>query len=1089
MKIINRYTLKQIIVGFMLVLISMTVLVWLTQSLRMIDMIVTKGVSVKIFLKLTVLVLPNFLQILSPLVLFAVALFTLIRMQSDKELMVMQAVGMSPKNIMKPIFGMGCVLALMGYALSFWIIPAANAEMREMKWKIRNDISHLLLQEGQFNVVGDGLTLYIKERTNAGQVKGILAYEIKKNQKVSVLSATHGTVFQEPDGIRVEFYDGSRQEYNPTTKQYSILKFDKYAMNFAETEEGGGRKLDVRELSMAELWNKKLADVGNQAPLWRKHKVEFVKRLIQPIYNITFLFLVIFGVLSGYYNRRGQVGRINMTVLMALVVQSLALVFENLAGKNLWCLILLVLNVFLPILFVGKGLALIQKGWAACTKIMLWRPWKAGVILLLLGATQAVAGVDIKIAPVNTKAPVDFEADSVSYNQKKNELNAKGNVVLKQDGMTVETDKITFNKTENVIKAPSEIKITTKDGTVAHTENGVLTGDLSAMTSGKTDVLFYEGSFMGAETMERKENGDAYLTDAVYTPCDRCEGKAPLWQLHSKHVKDDAEAQDLIFTHSFFEVKDVPVFYVPYFRIPDFTVKRRSGFLTPGWSSTREMRHTVSLPYFLNLADNQNLIVTPMIAPDHFPMGLLDYQGVFEEGALNIKLSGTKNRGERSKEGHIRADFRYDITEDWKLSGELYKVSTDTYFRRYKLPGIDDTNPFLTSFLAAERFGNRNYFRFKTYSFQSLQNGVSSLSIPILLPVMDYQYNTAPLADNGLYAYTNVNAMMFNNREHFKSNRLSVTEGVKIPYIGFGGIALDMEGYIRADGYAVDTGRYSFADRRANETYNTGRFYPNFSTTVRYPFVRNDEDSTQIFEPIVMFVASGNGGNDEKIPNVDSLVFDFDDTDLFSTNRFSGYDRVEPGQRINYGLKWSQFNHKKKQSILALVGQSYRFDDDELMAGLMGYDKSHFSNYVGRIQISIPYLTFFYRARLEQKKLKAQKNEIGVGVGAAPLKLGLSYVMRKAYRIGDNRYSAREEIVYRASSQLTKNLSLSGSYRYNLAGKDGKGEPVKYTASMRYDNECTAFIFDVEKSFTRDRNYKGSFSFMGKVILKTLGGM
>ena len=116
MKIIDRYTLRQIVVGFVLVLTTMTALVWLTQSLRMIDMIVTKGVSAGIFLELTVLVLPNFLQILSPLGLFAVALFTLIRMQADKELMVMQAVGMNAQDIMRPIFKCGIVLMILGYA-------------------------------------------------------------------------------------------------------------------------------------------------------------------------------------------------------------------------------------------------------------------------------------------------------------------------------------------------------------------------------------------------------------------------------------------------------------------------------------------------------------------------------------------------------------------------------------------------------------------------------------------------------------------------------------------------------------------------------------------------------------------------------------------------------------------------------------------------------------------------------------------------------------------------------------------------------------------------------------------------------------
>ena len=306
-----------------------------------------------------------------------------------------------------------------------------------------------------------------------------------------------------------------------------------------------------------------------------------------------------------------------------------------------------------------------------------------------------------------------------------------------------------------------------------------------------------------------------------------------------------------------------------------------------------------------------------------------------------------------------------------------------------------------------------------------------------------------------------------------------------MPYISSWGGAFDMTGFVRADGYAIDAGKYAFADRRPEESYNTGRIYPNFSTTVRYPFVKNDINTTQIFEPIAMVVVSSNGGNSDKIPNVDSLVFDFDDTDLFSANRFSGYDRVEPGQRVNYGFKWSRFNHKTGRSVSALVGQSYRFDDDQLMAGLMGYEP-HFSNYVGRVQVTIPYATLFYRARLDQKTLHPQKNEVGVNVGDKPLKVGVSYVMRKAYRIGDNQYDAREEIVYTASSQLTQNISASGYYRYDLSGK---GEPVKAGGSLRYDNECSAVLLEVDRSYTEDRNYKGSLSVMLKFILKTLGGV
>ena len=579
MKILDRYILKQIIIGFVLVLASMTTLVWLTQSLRMIDMIVTKGVPIRIFLKLTVLVLPNFLQILSPLALFAVSLFTLIRMQSDKELMVMKAVGMSTADIMKPLFGLGVVLAILGYFMSLVLIPQSNTDMREMKWQIKNDLSHLLLQERQFNSFDNGLTLYVKNRLPDGGVEGIMAYDNSNPEKVSILSAQKGSVFQETDSIRVVFHDGVRQEYQPKTKNFSILKFDKYSMNFADKNDSGTRSSDVREMSLKELWQKTPEEVGGNEARWRKHKVELVKRLTQPLYNITYLFLVIFGVLSGFYNRRGQVGRINMTVAAALVIQSLALAFENMAGKNLWFLILVVLNVFAPILFLLHFTRSKEK------KLLKW----FGVSLILFAVFPAGA-VGLKMEKVDTKAPVDFEADQVSFNQKTNVLDATGNVILTQDGMKVKTNHIQYNKTENKIKVPGSIDIEMPDGTVAKTNNGFLAGDLSEMSLGPTDITLYEGSSFGASSVERKTNGDTYLTDSFYTPCNRCEGKQPLWQLRAKDIHHDTVAQDIIFKHAFLDVKDMPVAYLPYWRMPDFSVKRRSGFLAPSFSSTHFMR-------------------------------------------------------------------------------------------------------------------------------------------------------------------------------------------------------------------------------------------------------------------------------------------------------------------------------------------------------------------------------------------------------------------------------------------------------------------------------------------------------------------
>ena len=122
-------------------------------------------------------------------------------MQADKEVMVMQAIGMSNKSIMKPAFILAIGLTIIGYLLTLSIIPASHRELGELKWHVRNDLSHLLLQEGQFNTLNNRLTLYVKERAEDGSVKGVLAYDAKNPKNISVLIAEKGFIFQNDEGF------------------------------------------------------------------------------------------------------------------------------------------------------------------------------------------------------------------------------------------------------------------------------------------------------------------------------------------------------------------------------------------------------------------------------------------------------------------------------------------------------------------------------------------------------------------------------------------------------------------------------------------------------------------------------------------------------------------------------------------------------------------------------------------------------------------------------------------------------------------------------------------------------------------------
>lgn len=1077
MKLLNAYILKQLLVGFALVLVSMTILVWLTQSLKMIDMIVTKGAGVGIFLKMTLLVLPNFIQILSPLALFAVVLFVYTRMQSDKELMVMRAVGMSNGQLMKAPLILAVVLTLIGYAFTLVIIPYASSELREMKWQIRNNLSHLMLQEGQFNSFKNGLTLYVKERLGDGVIKGIIVYDAKNPQKKAALVAESGIVFQDGGTTKVVFEKGVRQEISPETKQFSILKFDKYTMVFDDKKDTPNRGVDESEYGLSHLlFTTANSDISPSN--FRKFKVEAMSRILQPLYNFTFVFLAMFGVLAGFYNRRGAMGQVNFVIILALIVQSLALAFKNMAIKNLIFMPLMPLNVFIPILVVY--LVLIKgKRWKVGAL-------KIGVFLLAIGLSCSAFAAPklVDFDDMDKDKPVDFESDAIEYDKKGDTLTALGNVIVTQNGVVLKTEKLIFNRKLNQSIAPGKVTVTMPDGSVTTTDGMTMTDGMNNAIGDAMTMQLFDGTYITASSMKRADKV-LYLKNLTYTPCDRCETKAPWWQLRARKMKHDANTKTMVYRDAFLDVKDVPVFYFPYLEMPDFTVKRKTGFLAPSLAHNSTMGSGIQTPFFIDLADNQNLTLTPTITTSHVPLGLIDYDGFFKRGMLKFQGSGTKDDEPTSDfQGHVKTNFEYDVNDEWRTTGQFFRASSDTYFRRYRLPHIDENQSILNSYLTAERFGTQNYTNLSGLSFQSLRAGVNSSSIPAIIPTGNFEYNSDPLMDNGLYAFSELNGAIIHNEEDFQSDRISLTQGFRMPYVTNFGAVFDTIGSVRFDGYNIDSGDYAFGNRRPNDSYSTGRVYPNLSVESSYPMATTTTNTTQVFKPIVMGVVTPAGGdNSTKIPDTDSLIFDFDDTNLFSRNRFSGYDRVETGSRVNYGAEWSVITNKNA-AFSTLLGQSYNFTENDNFAPLMGSDE-HFSDYVGRVKADFKYVTLAYRFRMDQSTLENKKNEITVTGGGDPLRLGIDYVSLKPMQIGDNMYPSREEILFFGSSRLTKKWSLAGLYRYDLAKGGG---PIEVGATLRYDNECTAILFDLNKSFTEDRDYRGDTSFMVKFILKTLGG-
>lgn len=330
---LSRYMFWQLFVGMALVATALTCVVWLTQSLRFVDLIVNSGLSAGTFVFLTGLMMPNFLTIILPVSLFAITTFAYHRMIMDRELVVMRAAGLGQIALAKPAVLLSLIVVGVGYVLSTYLVPSSYAQFREMKWDARYNFSHVLLREGTFNDVSRGVTVYVRERTDDGQLLGIVAHIEKDAVKNETWMAERGALVENEDGARVVMFNGSRQEIVTATKQLTILYFDQSVLDLdTPADEENVRHREPRERSMDELYN--LDTTGLNEESVGKYKVEIHRRLAFPWSALGFAIIALSVLISGGFTRRGEGRRVVAAVLLAAVYQGTMLAILNAAAKN-----------------------------------------------------------------------------------------------------------------------------------------------------------------------------------------------------------------------------------------------------------------------------------------------------------------------------------------------------------------------------------------------------------------------------------------------------------------------------------------------------------------------------------------------------------------------------------------------------------------------------------------------------------------------------------------------------------------------------------------------------------------------------------
>jgi lipopolysaccharide export system permease protein len=352
---LDRYILRQCLSMMLFVTAALSAAVWLAQSLRLVDLIVNRGLSIELFLYLALLILPRFLDVVLPIGAFIAVLFVFNRLTQESELVVMRAAGLGPLRLARPVFILGGVAFLVLMSLSAYFLPAGNREFKDLQFEIRNRFISALLQEGTFTTVSDKLTIYIAGRNSRGEVSGLLINDDRDPQQPVTILAEQGAFADTPQGSRIIMVNGSRQRYERATGKLSVLTFDRYTLDLNMLRDAPEvRWRDAEERFLGELfWPPRGLDPATR----HSFLIEGHQRLIVPLSVFGFVMIPLACLLPGEFNRRGQLRRVLLAVGLAFVFQALQLAIKDMANRNVAAIPLMYLIDLLPLL-LGSGILL-----------------------------------------------------------------------------------------------------------------------------------------------------------------------------------------------------------------------------------------------------------------------------------------------------------------------------------------------------------------------------------------------------------------------------------------------------------------------------------------------------------------------------------------------------------------------------------------------------------------------------------------------------------------------------------------------------------------------------------------------------------
>ena len=643
------------------------------------------------------------------------------------------------------------------------------------------------------------------------------------------------------------------------------------------------------------------------------------------------------------------------------------------------------------------------------------------------------------------------------------------------EAKTIKSDSIEYNVKTEEMKASGNTEITNASGQRIKSNSLTISKDKNSVSSNDIELWLGKHVYIRAKEITR-DGVETVAKNAEFTACDECDDYGNAWEIFSKKVIHDSNEKMLYFHNASFWVYDntFPILWLPYYEMPDPSVKYKTGFLNPSFNSTNDMGLQINIPFYVNFSNTHDLTTTFSYLTKENPLFQAEHRLNLRHSEFRTKGSFTHNK-EGENRWHIYNNDKIELGENARAYVYIARTSDKTYLQKYD---FYDYQPYLDSGAKLELFGQTSYVVADTHIFQELRqaSGNQHSISGNILPNIRGTYQTDPFFKE---TYLNLSSDILGvSGDDSNSQRLIGEARIISPWTLWFGNRVTASVAARYDIYNFDkTPIYENGQQQDSFSGVKSRFLPSGYVEWGLPLYSVKNTWTYIIEPRARLTIMQHTNKDSVFAvNNDSAGRFLSDTTLFSNNRFAGLDVWENGNFIDYGARWAAFNDN--HNIEIFLGQTYDFNTDSTDKDFNdnGF-RNGFSDYVGRIAYSRKYFQIASRFRFDREDLGLSHIENSLYFGKNGYYLTLGHIWdTQPIDVFSTTDKNTHEISAGGGIPLTDRFRIAGSVIYNAY----EHLIQRRSAGIYYEHPCYHFSLEYSRDNTIKYEYTGNTTYRFK---------